>query len=282
MVASALVVALAVLWRALLRARFDVAARRRVLHPTARSFDPPTPSLVAQRLGLPGDPHLAGAGVIATVTAAPLLGWRLAGPIVAIAVGGAAVAGIAWLHRTAPARRAVAADGQLPTVLEGVARRLRAGASLAQAIAEATPPDGTPLAPSWARMTREARAFGLATATETWGGEAARPAVRLAGAALCLAAETGGATARAVDGVAATIRSQLAIAAEVRALSSQARASTAVIVVAPLAFGVLAGASDPRTSAFLATRAGTAVVLAGLTLDAVGAWWMARLCRVRS
>src|SRR5205823_14752762 len=91
-----------------------------------------------------------------------------------------------------------------------------------------------------------------------------RPGTRLAVAALCLGAETGGAQARAVDGVAATLRERLAVAGEVRALTSQTRASMLVIAAAPVAFCVFASTTDPRTSTFLfRTPVGLACLAAG-------------------
>ena len=105
--------------------------------------------------------------------------------------------------------------------------------------------------------------------------------MRLGVAALCLGAETGGAQARAVDGVAATVRERLAVAAELRALSSQARISALVIGLAPIGFGAFAAATDPRTSAFmLHTPAGLILLATGLVLDGLGWLWMQRLARV--
>ena len=105
--------------------------------------------------------------------------------------------------------------------------------------------------------------------------------MRLGVAALCLGAETGGAQARAVDGVAATVRERLAVAAELRALSSQARISALVIGLAPIGFGAFAAATDPRTAQFmLHTPAGLALLVGGLILDALGWLWMQRLARV--
>jgi len=104
--------------------------------------------------------------------------------------------------------------------------------------------------------------------------------VRLAVAALGLGVETGGAQAKAVDGVATTLRDRLGIAAEVRALSSQARISGLVIAVAPLAFGAFAVTTDPRTGKFLFhTPMGVALLAAGLGLDGLGWLWMQRLAR---
>jgi tight adherence protein B len=104
------------------------------------------------------------------------------------------------------------------------------------------------------------------------------PGVRLAVAALSLGAETGGASAQAIDGVTATIRTNLAIAGEVRALSSQARLSALVIALAPIAFSFLAFTTDGTTASFLlGTPLGLVCVVLGLGLDAVGWFWMRRL-----
>src|SRR5205085_6039226 len=89
---------------------------------------------------------------------------------------------------------------------------------------------------------------GLVEALEALALRRPSPGVRLAVAALCLGLDTGGAQARAVDGVAATMRERLGVEAEVRALASQARMSAVVIGLAPLGFGAFAAATDPRTS----------------------------------
>ena len=102
----------------------------------------------------------------------------------------------------------------------------------------------------------------------------------LAASALALAAEAGGTQARAVDGVAATLRERLAVDAEVRALSAQARLSAIVIAIAPLVFGALAVGTDGRTAAFLLGQPlGWLCLAGGLALDALAAWWMLRITR---
>jgi tight adherence protein B len=95
---------------------------------------------------------------------------------------------------------------------------------------------------------------------------------------LALGAQAGGATAKTVDGVAATVADRLALERELSALSAQARLSAVVIAVAPLAFALVATATDPRTAAFLfRSPPGIVCLLTGLTLDTVAAVWMARI-----
>jgi tight adherence protein B len=185
----------------------------------------------------------------------------------------------AWrARRGADARRLAAADAQLPTLLEAVARHLRTGGSLTEAITAQQPGGG--LAEPWLVVAVRAPVAGVVAALDGWVAGDDRPPVRLAAAALALAAETGGSPARAVDGVAATLRARAAVAGELRALTSQARASALVIAISPVVFALLASATDRRTRAAFHTGTGTLLVLAGLALDALGAWWMARLCRL--
>ena len=76
------------------------------------------------------------------------------------------------------------------------------------------------------------------------------------------------------------LRDRAALAREVRALSSQARASAALMVIAPVLFLLLASVADARLPRVLfATPAGVACLVAGAALDASGAWWMTVLTR---
>ena len=217
----------------------------------------------------------------AAVLVAPVGALVLAGPGLAALVAAVVISAppVAW--RTNRGRRVARLEASLPFALEAVARSLRSGAALPGAIAEAAAAVSGPLRVDLTGVARAAEAVGVVAALERWGRERAIPGIRLAVAALCLGAETGGARAQAIDGVATTLRQRLAVAAEARALASQARASAAVIALAPIAFCGLASSTDARVGAFLfRSGAGVAVLTAGLVLDALGAVWMARLTRV--
>lgn len=250
-------------------------------------------------LALPVRADLLAARLPAAIVATAVAAAALAGLVGLVGLGLACTGAMLALWRSAPRRRAAAVERALPLVLDGVARHLRAGGSLAQAMATVRPPATAPdLQRSWARLNDLIGLVGVAAALEDWASRPswtttptrrqatrartatdASPSIRLTVAALSLAASTGGSPARAIDGVAATLRSRLAVADEIRALSSQARASAVVIALAPVAFGILAGAGDGRTRAFLASPPGGTLIAMGLALDAVGAWWMSRLCR---
>lgn len=217
----------------------------------------------------------------------------LAGVPLAVVAGGPGLAAVAILGLVGgPSlgltvvgdRRDRRLEARLPEALEGVARGLRSGASLRLALGEAA--EAAP-----GRLAEDLRAVVLAAdggvplpaALEGWVQRRPLPGVRLAVATLALGAETGGAQARALDGVAQTLRGRLAVAEEVRALSSQARLSGLVIALAPLVFCGLTIATDARTAAFLfRTPPGLACLVLGLVLDACAAAWMVRLCRVEA
>lgn len=253
------------------------AARRRALAP---------PGWLAPRLlaaGVGADPGLcwtawmAVAGALATFA---VVGF---GAGAAVLAAGSVVAGPVLAWRLLRHRGDARLEAALPGAVEAVAAGLRSGASLRQALAEAARATPGGLGDDLADVTMATeRGAGLVAALEGWAVRRPLPGVRLVVAALCVGAETGGAAARAVDGVAVTLRQRLAADAEAHALATQARVSAAVIAVAPLAFGALAAITDPRSAGFLLrTPAGLVLLSAGLALDAAGALWMARLTRVQ-
>jgi len=255
----------------------DIGGRLRPLEP------PPRVAAALAEADLPLAPALAWTAWLAGVSLGPLAAAAVGGPGLAGVVALGLVAGPFMVVRTRRGRADARLEQALPGALEAVARSLRSGASLRQAVEEAGAAAGTgrALAGELSRAAREAaQGASLVTALEGVGIRRPLPGVRLGVAALCLGAETGGAQARAVDGVAATVRERLAVTAELRALSSQARISALVIGLAPIGFGAFAAATDPRTSQFLLHTAGGLVLLvAGLVLDALGWLWMQRLAK---
>jgi len=186
------------------------------------------------------------------------------------------------VDRALRARRERQLEAALPDALDAMARSLRSGASLRLAVGESVAAVRGPLHDDLARVARDVDdGEALPSALARWAERRPLPGVRLATAALGLGAETGGASAQAVDGVSATLRTNLGIAGEVRALSSQARLSALVIVLAPIAFSLLAATSDGTTATFLLrTPFGWLCLALGLGLDAVGWLWMRRVTRV--
>lgn len=250
--------------------------------PPAPMAGPPWVERGLAEAGISIDAGRAWSLWLASWVLAAALGSIIGGLGAAIVAVASAVAGpvVAW--RLLRRRGADRLEAALPGAVEAIARSLRSGASLRQAIAEAAAATPGALGAELASVARATdRGASVVVALEAWGERQPLPGVRLVVSALCLGAETGGALARAVDGVAATLRQRLGARAEARALATQARASAGVLAAAPLAFTAVASLADSRTSAFLfRTRTGLLCLAGGLALDAAGALWMARLTRI--
>lgn len=249
------------------RPRADAPAWvREVLVEAGVAIDPTTAWLVAR-----------WAGALTVALAAVAAGAALAAVTGAILVASPRVARRLVARRSWDRR-----DEQLPPALERLASSVRAGSALAQAfgaMARSTPePLGSELRVTAAEVEHGA---GLGTALDRWSARSdSGSEVRLAAAALGLAADAGGEVARSVDRVAATLRERRELRAEVRSLATQARASAGVLAAAPLAFTALVSSVEPTALTFLLTSpVGLGCLTAGLTLEALGAAWMARILR---
>jgi len=173
----------------------------------------------------------------------------------------------------------MAGGSTLAEVVDGVAaavasgRSVGAGLAAAAAAAEAGLRDEL----AWVVATID-RGVAVTTAVDRWAAASDVPGAPLVAAALGLADESGGDVDSALAGVAETLRERRSLDREIRALSSQARMSAAVIAVAPLGFAVIAAGSDRATAGFLlASPGGWGCLAAGLALDAVGWRWMRRI-----
>ncbi len=120
--------------------------------------------------------------------------------------------------------------------------------------------------------------MGVTDVIDAWVAARPDPVRVLAGAALGLGAELGGAQARSLDGAAAGLRDRAELMAEVRALTSQARTSAAVMVLAPVGFAAYSWVTDGRVGGVMfTTPVGWACLVAGVVLDGLGAIWMVKL-----
>jgi tight adherence protein B len=232
---------------------------------------------------------LASVAVLGAAQAASRIGGALASRRVRARLGSSPGPSISrgadigrWIARLR--RRAmgtVGADRALPELLGGVARELRAGGSMHAALVAASEGIDPAVDPSCPELARSLRRGGdLDGALTSWSAQRPGSARQLAATALALGARTGGASALVVDGVADTLRDRLAIDREVAALTSQARASAALLVVAPIVVAVLAAAADQRIASFLfGSPAGWGCIVGGVALDVVGAAWMRAIVR---
>ena len=163
----------------------------------------------------------------------------------------------------------------LPGVLDEIVRSLSSGATWPDALHEAQTTGG-PVAEDLALVAADTNAGApLGEALERWSVRRPETHVDLVVAAVDLALVSGGEPADLLAGVAEALRDEEAVAAEARALATQARASAGVVALAPLAFAVL---TAPFRSGGL-VGGGTAgwILLIGLALDGLGLWWMWRI-----
>jgi len=216
------------------------------------------------------------AGVIAGST---LLAFALGGSFVAAAGGAlgsaAAVPVAVFAARNRRARRVAVA---VPVTVERVASELRAGGTIPTAINAIGSSDAV-LAADFTRIqTRLALGAPVAEALAAWASERSAPGVDVTAGALAMCAEVGGRSADALDGLACSLRDRLAVVAEARALSAQARMSAVVVGGTPLLYIGWSAFADRRALHTLtATTAGQLCLLIGLGLEVLGAWWMRRI-----
>jgi tight adherence protein B len=217
--------------------------------------------------------------------------WTLAaGVATVVGCGIAPVAGVIGgmtvfvggpiLLRTARHRRARAVAAALPDLLDRIGAELRAGGTVATGVAAVAHGDD-PLAPDLARVeTRVGLGASLPNALQEWARERSVPGVSAAAGALALTAAVGGRAADALEALASSLRDRLAVVAEARALSAQARYSAWVIGVAPLAYVVASAVIDRRSlHNLLGTAAGRMCAATGIGLEILGALWMKAIVR---
>jgi tight adherence protein B len=220
--------------------------------------------------------EVAAGGAAAAVVVAVVFGPVL----LLLAFAGALGGWVAW-QRRATAQVERNRRSQLPEALERMAAALRTGSSLPQALGEAARGTPAPLGPELdALADQAARGRPVLTVLDGWTDERPDQGTRLAAVALALATGVGAAPARALDGVATTLRERLELAGERHALATQARASAVVLSAAPPVFAALLTLGDAEASRFLLqTPAGWLCVAVGVGLDLLGAVWMTRLTR---
>jgi tight adherence protein B len=214
------------------------------------------------------------------MTVAGVLGLGFGGPQfgvgLAVVAGLGAPAVVVSMHE----RRSRQIAMVVPETLERVASELRSGGTVATAISAVAAGDGA-LAPDMARVdTRVRLGASLAQALAGWAGERAVAGIDASAGALAMCSSVGGRSADALDGLATSLRDRLGVAAEARALSSQARMSAIVVAGAPLAYIAWSALVDPHALHVLtATTFGRICLLLGLGLEALGGWWMRSIVR---
>ncbi len=171
-------------------------------------------------------------------------------------------------------------DLALPDALRSLAADVRAGATLRGAIGRvSTSPSA--VAPDFARIAARLRLGASVTdALHPWVVERSNASVRVVVGALGCVDAVGGAPGPALEGLAASLSDRVAVAAEARAQSAQARISAIVVGLAPLGYLVFSAAIDAAAVRALIERPLSRVCfLIAIGLDLLAVEWMRRIVR---
>lgn len=168
---------------------------------------------------------------------------------------------------------------ELPEVLDVVARSLRGGRSLHQALEDVVDSAQGPLRDEFAEALRHShQGQSLEAALRSTAKRIDDAEVSTTMQALLLAIESGGGPSRALDGIGQSARDRAALRDEVAALVSQARTSMRVLAALPIVFVGIGALVDPSSLTFFASDpVGRLCLLGGVVLDVLGFAWMHRL-----
>ena len=169
-------------------------------------------------------------------------------------------------------RRSRSLSPDYASLLDGIARRVRSGASLTSAVIDEI--DGS--APLHVVFDRLDTGDSLADALS--GVEADDGDLALTVQALSATAHLGGPIAATLDEAAAVLRERAAALDERRAHGSQARLSARVLTIVPVGFAVWSASVSQHTrDVYISTAAGGVCAICGLALNLLGWRWMRRI-----
>ena len=175
-----------------------------------------------------------------------------------------------------------ALDRQLPAASASLARSVRGGATLLVAMEDLVTVVDPPISADVSELLASVhRGVALDDALDAWQRRRSSRSLGLLVAACRFGHAEGGDLAAALDGAAVSLLDGIEVADEARALSSQARASAAVLVALPILGAAGFSLLDPSVAATLFTTVpGWTCLVLGLSLDALGAWVLTRMVRV--
>jgi Flp pilus assembly protein TadB len=179
------------------------------------------------------------------------------------------------------ARRRAAMQEQLPDVMELLARAVRAGESLDQAIALAGETAGKPLGPEFRRCAAQLE-MGLSVDAAMRGLARRAPLgeMRIFAATLMVQRQTGGKLPVTLERLGKVIRDRISYHRQFRAATGASRVSTILIAIAgPLVAAYLLVWQRTYILHFTESFAGQMLLLTALVLQAVGLLWIYRLLR---
>jgi len=171
--------------------------------------------------------------------------------------------------------RSDVSDRDMATWCEHAARAVRAGASLATAITDASVSASGPGRLMTPVVDGLRRGASMSVALDRVTVEPGRPQTAVV-AVLRACAEIGGPAAPPLERVAAVLHARADAAAERWAHSAQARLSARVLTVLPAGVGALLLLAEPSIRQATISPAGLVCVVVGVALNVLGWWWMRR------
>lgn len=166
-------------------------------------------------------------------------------------------------------------------LLEVAARSLRSGAPLLDALRSGSEVAGPGVEEEIRRLEQRVRSgLPVAAALRRWQRECDDADVDRIAVTTLIALDLGGGTADAFESLGRAFSDRHAIAAEARALTSQARASATLLLVFPVFVVTVMAAGDPQVrQALLGTIVGWGCLAGAAVLNLVGIVWMRAMIR---
>jgi tight adherence protein B len=183
------------------------------------------------------------------------------------------------MNRRRASRETERLEGQLASSSSGIAAGLRAGLSLAQAVAysasEAEAPLGDALS---AVIQRTSMGVPLEESLQTWEASSDSADVRLVTSALRM--RMGAGLPAVLDQIARTLRHRESARREVRSLTAQARLSGAILGLLPIGFFLFLSVTSRHDLALAyQSPVGLASLVSGFGLEALAFLWIRKLLR---
>jgi tight adherence protein B len=243
----------------------------------------PFPAATLELAGITMPQSSLVTAVIISSLVALLVGYTLGGalPAVVLALMVPLLARAIINSRKTKRQRAFA--DQLESTLEVLASALRAGHSLPSALDTVAGDAQSPTDEEFARIVNEGRlGLDIVTAMRATSTRMQSEDFGWVTDAVAIQRRTGGNLSEVLDGVGETIRERNTLAKQVRAISSEGRASAKVMMAMPLLMAAYMFWRNPSTFLPIFTT-GTGQLLVGVSavLYVIGYFWIHKLVNVR-
>jgi tight adherence protein B len=221
--------------------------------------------------------------IMAITLAAVAVGYVVAGPLLALALGVAVPLGARMrLGAMAGRRQRLFAD-QLDDSMQLMATSLRAGHSLLQALNSVSREAEEPTAGEFSRIINETRVGReLSLALDETAERMASDDFNWVTQAIAINREVGGNLAEVLDGVGHTIRERNQIRRQVKALAAEGKLSALVLMALPFGIvGFLLIASPGYLAKFTQSLTGYILIAVAALLLVVGALWLRKVVSIK-